>query len=116
MGVFDEGRVEVTGAGGAQTLSANQETSVARGQAPSPPAPLRRFAARRAAMQAHRRRLETVRRGWRALAAARRAAMRRRALARQRALRRRQGRLANERRRAVRKRLAPPRRQRRSKP
>ena len=48
VGVFDEGRVEVRGdAGAAEVLTANQETSIARGEPPAKAAPLKRFAARR---------------------------------------------------------------------
>ena len=85
VGVFDEGRVEVTGQAGMQVLTPNQETSVRRGGAPEAPHPLRRFLARRAAMRAALRRLAFVRAHWRRVSAARRRAMRRRAWARQRA-------------------------------
>jgi hypothetical protein len=101
VGVFDEGRVEVRGdAGGAEVLTANQETSVARGEAPRKAAPLRRFAGRRAAMRAHVARLALVRRDWKPMAAASRRA------ARARALRRARRRRANRQRRARRKRAA----------
>ncbi len=90
VGVFDEGRVEVKGAsGGTEVLTPNQETSVARGRAPLRPAPLRRFAARRALMRSRVRRLAAVRRNWRPLAAAVRRAGRADAL--KRARRRRRG-------------------------
>ena len=73
VGVFDEGRVEVKGqSGGTEVLTPNQETSVARGQAPLRAAPLRRFAARRALMRAHVQRAAFVRRNWKPMAAAQR--------------------------------------------
>lgn len=85
VGVFDEGRVEVSGAaGGTQVLTPNQETSVARGQRPTQAAPLKRFAARRALMRAHVRRLAFVRRHWKAMPPAQRREARARALERQR--------------------------------
>lgn len=85
VGVFDEGRVEVTGSGGMETLTPNQETSVRPGERPRPAAPLSgRFLARREAMRAAVRRLAVVRRGWRRVSAARRREFRRRAFARQR--------------------------------
>jgi len=83
VGVFDEGRVEVQGsAGGTEVLTPNQETSVARGQAPQKAAPLRRFEARRALMAARVRRLAFVRRNWRSIPAGQRRAARARALRR----------------------------------
>jgi hypothetical protein len=83
VGVFDEGRVEVKSqAGGTEVLTPNQETSVARGQAPRKAAPLRRFAARRALMLAHVRRLAVVRRTWKAMPAAERREARAKALKR----------------------------------
>jgi len=74
VGVFDEGRVEVQGqAGGAPAvLTPNQETSVARGQAPQRVVPLARFAARRGMMRAHVTRLAAVRRHWKPLSSAKR--------------------------------------------
>jgi len=120
VGVFDEGRVEVQGAsGGKEVLTPNQETSVARGEAPSRAAPLRRFAARRALMRAHVRRLAVVRRNWRAMPAAQRRAARANAFkrARQRRLnrlRRRPGQTPENRQR--RRRPAQPRRRRKPNP
>ncbi|MFI5362599.1 MAG: FecR domain-containing protein [Elusimicrobiota bacterium] len=65
VGVFDEGRVEVRSpSGGMEVLTPNQETSVARGEAPRKAAPLKYFEARREQMRAHVRRLETVRRDY----------------------------------------------------
>ncbi len=111
VGVFDEGRVEVTGQTGAQVLTANQETSVRRGGSPEAPHPLRRFLARRAAMRAALRRLAFVRAHWRRVSAARRRMLRRRAWARLRArwrarkvLRRRAARRARSNQRAWRRR------------
>ncbi len=90
VGVFDEGHVEVQGTTGAkEMLSPNQETSVARGQAPARAAALSRFAGRREAMRAHVARLETVRRNWKKISPRARRAARARVLrnARQRRLR-----------------------------
>jgi hypothetical protein len=73
VGVFDEGRVEVQGlTGRATVLTPSQETSVVRGDAAQPAAPLSRFAGRRALMRAHILRLASVRLGWKALGTARR--------------------------------------------
>lgn len=88
VGVFDEGRVEVSGSGGMQVLTPNQETSVAKGQPPRKAAPLKRFLVHRARMQAQLRRLRTIRRNWKKLPPAQRRANRQRVLARLRELRR----------------------------
>lgn len=88
VGVFDEGRVEVSGSGGKEVLTPNQETSVRGGQAPLKAAPLKRFAARRAGMKAMLGRLQAVRRNWKAMKPAARRAARRQALERLRILRR----------------------------
>ena len=84
VGVFDEGRVEVRSpAGGAPAvLTPNQETSVARGQAPQKVVPLTRFAARRGMMRAHVTRLAAVRQHWKAMPAAQRRNVRAKALKR----------------------------------
>jgi hypothetical protein len=88
VGVFDEGRVEVTSPGGAiQVLAPNQETSVAAGRPPLKAGPLRRFAARRERMRAHRLRLQAVGASWKALAPDERRAARRKVLSRLRAVR-----------------------------
>ncbi|MDE2490854.1 MAG: FecR domain-containing protein, partial [Elusimicrobia bacterium] len=88
VGVFDEGRVEVTGQGGREILNANQETAVRRGFAPERPYALRRFLVRRARMRAEIRRLRAVRRGWRRLSSAQRSALRGRMIRRMRRRRR----------------------------
>jgi hypothetical protein len=68
VGVFDEGRVEVSGqGGGTQVLTPNQETSVARGQAPLRPFALKRFVARRRMMRARIVRLQAIRKAWKSL-------------------------------------------------
>ena len=107
VGVFDEGRVEVQGqSGGATVLTSNEETSVARGQAPMRAGPLRRFAARRAMMRARIRRLAAVRRNWRPMAAAERRQ------AREGALKRLRRRRLNRLRRGSRQRQFPENRER----
>jgi hypothetical protein len=88
VGVFDEGRVEVSGSGATQVLTPNQETSVAKGQPPRKAAPLKRFVVHRARMQAQLRRLRTVRRNWKKQAPAQRRAHRKQVLERMRELRR----------------------------
>ncbi len=69
VGVFDEGKVEVSGgAGGApELLISNQETSVKQGAGPGHAAQLNRFIARRAAMRAHGRRIAAIKAKWKAL-------------------------------------------------
>jgi hypothetical protein len=67
VGVFDEGRVEVSGHGATEVLTPNQETSVARGRAPQRPFALRRFAARRRLMRARIVRLQAIRKSWKSL-------------------------------------------------
>jgi len=111
VGVFDEGRVEVQGAaGGAEVLTANQETSVARGQAPARAAPLKRFLARRALMRAHIRRLAAVRRNWRAMAPEQRRAARAKAFERLRQRRRNRARRPRQGQTPENRRQRPPRR------
>ena len=116
VGVFDEGRVEVKSAsgGGTEVLTPNQETSVARGQAPMRAAPLRRFAARRALMRARVQRLAVVRQSWKAMPAAQRREARAKAIKRlrQRRLKRlqrraRQGQTPENRQRRLEKRRQP---------
>jgi hypothetical protein len=84
VGVFDEGRVEVRGASGGApaVLTPNQETSVARGQAPQRVVPLSRFAARRGMMRAHVTRLAAVRQHWKSMPMAQRREVRAKALKR----------------------------------
>jgi hypothetical protein len=73
IGVFDEGRVEVTGHDGSkQILLPNQETSVVRGQAPKKPVPLKVFLARREQMRAQVVRLQALKTAWKPLTPAER--------------------------------------------
>ncbi|MCX5794428.1 MAG: FecR domain-containing protein [Elusimicrobia bacterium] len=68
VGVFDEGKVEVSGqTGQPELLKSNQETSVRRGARPLAAYQLRRFARHRQFMRAFRKRAQAVRNGWRAL-------------------------------------------------
>ena len=86
VGVFDEGRVEVTGqAGPPQFLEPNQETSVVKGAPAQPPRGLQRFARRREFMRkVMRARVARLRGRWRALPPQQRRELRRKALARMR--------------------------------
>ncbi|MBI4060111.1 MAG: FecR domain-containing protein [Elusimicrobia bacterium] len=86
VGVFDEGKVEVTGESGGEPelLISNQETSVRRGGPPAHAAQLRRFMARRAQMRAHGRRIAVIKAKWRALPPALRRETRVRAMERMR--------------------------------
>ena len=78
VGVFDEGKVEVTGdAGGPpELLISNQETSVAKGRVPAHAAQLKRFIARRSQMRGQGRRLAAIRSKWKVLPPDRRREMR----------------------------------------
>lgn len=67
VGVFDEGRVEVTGQGATEVLTPNQETSVAKGRPPLRPFALKRFVARRDMMRGRIQRLRAVREAWKKL-------------------------------------------------
>jgi hypothetical protein len=69
VGVFDQGKVEVTGsAGGApELLISNQETSIPKGQAPAHAQQLQRFMARRGQMRGLGRRLSAIKAKWKAL-------------------------------------------------
>ena len=83
VGVFDEGRVAVSGqTGQPELLKANQETSVLRGGRPMSAYQLRRFARQRQFMRALRKRVQAVRRDWRALGFEQRSARRREMLQR----------------------------------
>ncbi len=86
VGVFDEGKVDVSGADGSkvETLISNQETSVLKGAAPAHAVQLQRFVARRAQMRGHGRRLAAIKGRWKALPPDRRREMRQRALERMR--------------------------------
>jgi len=69
VGVFDEGKVDVTGdAGGTpELLISNQETTVKKGLAPARPEQLRRFVSHRARMRGQGRRLAAIKAKWKAL-------------------------------------------------
>lgn len=69
IGVFDEGKVEVTGASGGtpELLISNQETSVVKGAGPGRAEQLKRFMAHRAQMRGHGRRLGLIKAKWKAL-------------------------------------------------
>lgn len=77
VGVFDEGRVEVTASGASETLQANQETSVARGQRPLPAVYLRRLERHRGFMRNRvRARHAAFRKTWKSLPPEQRRALR----------------------------------------
>ncbi len=84
VGVFDEGKVEVTGdkGGAPELLISNQETSIAKGAAPEHAAQLKRFIAHRAAMRGHSRRLASIKSKWKALPPGERGEMRKKMLQR----------------------------------
>lgn len=86
VGVFDEGKVEVTGdAGGTpELLIANQETSVKKGAAPIHAIQLQRFMAHRAQMRGHGRRLAAIKAKWKALPPEQRREMRKKMMERMR--------------------------------
>lgn len=86
VGVFDEGKVEVTGdAGGTpELLIANQETSVKKGGAPVHAVQLQRFMAHRAQMRGHGRRLAAIKAKWKALPPDQRREMRKKMMERMR--------------------------------
>jgi hypothetical protein len=79
VGVFSEGRVEVSGGSGMVVLTPNQETSANKGQPPLKAAPLNRFAGQRERMTALIDRLAAVRAAWKPLTRIERAALRKRA-------------------------------------
>lgn len=84
VGVFDEGRVEVTGQSGPpQILQPNQETSIVKGAPAQPPRALQRFLARRAFMRkVLRARAVRLARGWKRLSPEERGSLRRKAFLR----------------------------------
>lgn len=86
VGVFDEGRVEVSGQSGPpQVLEPNQETSVVKGAPAQPPRRLERFVRRRELMRKEvRARASRLRRAWKTLPPERRRELRRKALDRMR--------------------------------
>ncbi|MBI5239700.1 MAG: FecR domain-containing protein [Elusimicrobia bacterium] len=88
VGVFDEGKVSVSGADGAEELlKSNQETTVRRGSRPMPAYQLRRLIRHRAVMRSFRKRAGLMRKQWRALTPAQRQARRRELLPKLRMLR-----------------------------
>jgi hypothetical protein len=86
VGVFDEGKVEVSDASGGapELLISNQETSVLKGRGPTHAAQLRRFMAHRSLMRGHGRRLSSIKARWKALPPDQRREMRRKSLERMR--------------------------------
>lgn len=86
VGVFDEGRVEVSGEAGGkpELLRANQETSVKKGAGPGHAVQLRRFVRHRAHMRGHGRRLAALKAKWKALPPEERRAARAKAIERMR--------------------------------
>lgn len=86
VGVFDEGKVEVTGdkGGAPELLISNQETSVKKGGAPEHAAQLQRFMAHRAQMRGHGRRLAAMKAKWKALPPDQRQQMRKKMMERMR--------------------------------
>jgi hypothetical protein len=78
IGVFDEGKVEVLGrSGSAVTITPGRETHVAKGRAPSTPYALRRLARYRQAMRTViKKRLDEVRKSWKAMSAEQRRELR----------------------------------------
>lgn len=86
VGVFDEGKVEVTGdAGGPpELLISNQETSVKKGAAPAHASQLQRFMAHRGQMRGQHRRLVAIKAKWKALPPAQRQEMRKKMMERMR--------------------------------
>lgn len=84
VGVFDEGKVEVSEAAGgpAELLIANQETRVAKGAKPLHAYQLQRLMRHRALMRGHGRRLAAIRKRWKALPPAARQELRKKALER----------------------------------
>ncbi len=88
VGVFDEGKVVVSGdSGEPMTLISNQETSVAKGKTPGNATQLQRFVRHRARMRGHARRIATLRAKWKAMPAQERGELRKKVLERMRAQR-----------------------------
>lgn len=86
VGVFDEGKVEVSGTadGKPELLRANQETSVKKGAGPGHAVQLRRFVRHRAHVRGHGRRLAALKSKWKALPPEERRAARLKAIERMR--------------------------------
>lgn len=86
VGVFDEGRVEVSGESGASlALISNQETSVAKGSPPLHAAQLRRFMRHRVLMRNSARRIAAIRAQWKPLPPGERRSLRQSVIERMRA-------------------------------
>lgn len=86
IGVFDEGKVEVSDdkGGPPELLISNQETSVGRGAAPKHAAQLKRFIAHRALMRGQGRRLAAIKAKWKALPPGQRQEIRKKVMERMR--------------------------------
>ncbi len=86
VGVFDEGKVEVSDdkGGPPELLIANQETSVKKGVAPAHAAQLKRFVAHRAQMRGQGRRIAAIKAKWKALPPDQRREMRKKMMERMR--------------------------------
>ncbi len=86
VGVFDEGKVEVTGAAGGapELLISNQETSVNKSGTPLHAVQLKRFMIHRALMRGQGRRLAAIKAKWKALPPAQRQEMRKKMMQRMR--------------------------------
>lgn len=73
IGVFDEGKVEIQGGKGpSETLTANQETKIAAGQAPLRPYLLQHFVRHRQFVRSMGRRALALRKSWKPLSPAQR--------------------------------------------
>lgn len=85
VGVFDEGRVEVSNESGAtEVLTTQQETSVRRGQAPVKAVALNRFLRHQKLVQRNRTRVREIRKRWKTLTAEKRQDLRHKVIARMR--------------------------------
>lgn len=84
VGVFDEGKVEVSGEAGGpgELLIANQETRVAKGGKPMQAYQLQRMMRHRGQMRGHGRRISAIRKGWKSLPPGGRAELRKKAMER----------------------------------
>jgi hypothetical protein len=89
VGVFDEGKVEVSGGSGGtpELLISNQESSVLKGQPPTHATQLQRFMANRAQMRGQRRRLASIKAKWKTMTPEQRGTLRKDVMARMRAQR-----------------------------
>ncbi len=86
VGVFDEGKVEVTGdkGGPPELLISNQETSVKKGEAPAHAEQLKRFMAHRGQMRGQGRRLASIKAKWKSMPPEKRQQMRQKFMERMR--------------------------------